>query len=300
MHDFRPRPPTLAGRARRPYGTIGRGAPRSRWYGWYWFAAAGVVAVLFVAALAAFRPGQPGVAGVTAIIHDSAPAAAPIATTAVIGHSLEGRPIEATSIGAGATLVLIGGLHAGPEAVSVDVVDDLREDYVSGDRELLGGVELVFIPAANPDGLAAGTRVNAAGVDLNRNWPTGDWSAEAIHTGEVVSGGTAPLSEPETRALHDYLVDLRPALVLSVHGFGGVVDDNEVGRASELAARWAEAAGFEHIEEWTEYEISGQLIDALAGEGIPAADIELAEGDTRPTATAREALEAVLEALAAR
>ncbi len=195
-----------------------------------------------------------------------------------IGYSLQGRAIDAFFVGSGPLVVaVIGGLHTGTELDSVEVVEELLGSFRL-DRPM-SEVTLVFVPVVNPDGLELDLRVNARGVDLNRNWPSADWSEFAVHSGEEVFAGTAPLSEPETAALFWFLNDLQPAMTLSFHGFAGVVEDNGAGGASALAETYASAAGYEHIEEWEDYHITGQMIDSLAEMGLPAADVELLEDD---------------------
>ena len=68
------------------------------------------------------------------------------------------------------------------------------------DGKSVHGIDLWVVPAYNPDGLARGTRRNAHGVDLNRNYPY-HW---APLTGSYYSG-PRPASEPETRAMMRFL-----------------------------------------------------------------------------------------------
>src|SRR5919108_5723818 len=86
----------------------------------------------------------------------------------VIGHSVRGRAIVAYERGdLSAPVTLVVGVIHGSEPAGLAVVRRLRR------MRLPDGVHLWLVPTVNPDGLAARTRQNAHGVDLNRNWPAG-------------------------------------------------------------------------------------------------------------------------------
>ena len=74
------------------------------------------------------------------------------------------------------------------------------------------GIDLWVVPVYNPDGLAAGTRKNAHGVDLNRNYPY-HW---VDLDGNYESGPDAA-SERETRAMMRFLKTVKPRWLLSFH-----------------------------------------------------------------------------------
>ena len=128
----------------------------------------------------------------------------------VIGHSVRGRPIMTYERGdrtALATLV-VGVIH-GSEPAGLAVIAQLRR------LPLPPHSHLWLVPTANPDGLAAGTRQNAHGVDLNRNWP-----AAWVHNGVPWDGyysGPKPMSEPENRAMRAFILRIKPKLTIWYH-----------------------------------------------------------------------------------
>ena len=91
----------------------------------------------------------------------------------------------------------------------------------------------LFIPALNPDGLLSrpSRRVNANGVDLNRNFPTPNWEKEtAVYWDQRVRKdprrwpGKSSLSEPESQYLYDEIKRFQPHLIVSIHAPYGVLD----------------------------------------------------------------------------
>jgi protein MpaA len=220
-------------------------------------------------------------------------------TVETIGNSVQGKPIQAVSLGTGpSTVLVIGGLHTGDENPAADLAEQLARYIGQHVKELPSAVRVIFIPRANPDGYASLTRVNANGVDLNRNWPTADWASEAFHTDEYVSGGTEPLSEPETAALHAYIDSVAPVVVISLHCYAALVEPNESGQAIPLAAGYAKATGYQLIEEWPYYEITGELIESLNDLHTAAFDVELREGATNTFEKNLAGLKAVLKTVA--
>jgi hypothetical protein len=211
-----------------------------------------------------------------------------------LGYSAQGREIEVVRLGNGrrwfAALAAIHGAHE----CHTNLLAEAMLDRLQGEPELLpADVTLFFVPLANPDGCALDTRNNANGVDLNRNWDTNDWTADAQGPDGLVagSGGPHPLSEPETVLLRDWLLALRqgsPDGELRIISFHSAVPDtglaqpayNATGRpdpASEkVAMTYADATGYRYSPVWVgTYQITGELIHWAGENGFVAIDVEL-------------------------
>lgn len=149
----------------------------------------------------------------------------------VIGRSVQGRAIRAWHLGEPgpgvATVLLMSTMH-GDEGATRQILAALRD----GPR--VKGLDVWLVPVVNPDGLARGTRRNAHGVDLNRNYPH-DW---ADLDGRYESGPRAG-SEPETQAMMAFIDEVRPDRVLSFHQpLDGVdTDSKSPGFARRVADR---------------------------------------------------------------
>jgi protein MpaA len=143
----------------------------------------------------------------------------------LIGRSVRGRAIYVYRLGqAGGRPVLVVGCTDGDEPAGIAIVTALRTLQVPT------GVDLWLLPTISPDGLAAGTLGNAHGVDLNRNFPYA-WR----HLGGTgyFNSGPRPLSEPESRALHRFLLRLKPRLAIWFHQPLALVDDSQGSRRLE-------------------------------------------------------------------
>ena len=125
-----------------------------------------------------------------------------------IGRSAEGRPIQALRVGsprARVKVLVVGSVH-GNELAGRAVIERLL-----GARPPRG-TALWLVRDANPDGAAAGSRHNAAGVDLNRNFPF-RWRPQD----GVYESGPGPASEPETQAMQRFIERERPRVTLWYH-----------------------------------------------------------------------------------
>ena len=130
--------------------------------------------------------------------------------SARVGRSREGRPIELRAAGdpQASMRILVAGCIHGDECASEPILERLSSRPARG-------VDLWLIPTLNPDGRRARVRQNAAGVDLNRNFP-GTWRA-GTRPGDRYYAGPRPASEPETRIAMRTISRLRPDVTIWFH-----------------------------------------------------------------------------------
>ncbi len=140
-----------------------------------------------------------------------------------IGYSVEGRPIELWSDAAGPNgTLIIGGIH-GDEPGSIDLVREFAPPECN---------PVALLPLANPDGFLRASRYNARGVDINRNAEF-NWRADSEEP-----PGHAPWSEPETRALQQFILQWRPAKIIALHWALGEIDADGVQSTTLAEAMW--------------------------------------------------------------
>lgn len=163
---------------------------------------AAVIGVLLVSGLAPATAEEP----------TTTPASTYVAKRIVVGTTSKGREIRAYFRGdpnADHVVLLLGQMH-GDEPAGVRTarwaIEHVRPK---------AGTGVWIIPTMNPDGRARGTRTNARGVDLNRNWPTSGWITGA--KGSRTYGGPKRASERETRAMMRFLRKYRPDYIASIH-----------------------------------------------------------------------------------
>jgi murein peptide amidase A len=151
----------------------------------------------------------------------------------VIATSVEGRPIVARHYGAvdaPVQLVVIGQMHGsepGGRSVAAEIAGSPIPD----------GVGVWVLASVNPDGHRHGTRGNAHGVDLNRNFPE-NW--DRAGRGGLFWSGHHSASEPETRGVMRFLSAVRPAALLSFHQAYDMIDISHPrsAHAGRQLARW--------------------------------------------------------------
>ena len=120
------------------------------------------------------------------------------------------------------------GVH-GDEPTAIYQCFHLVREILFDNKQSQEKFKLVVAPIINPDGFFKNTRVNANGIDVNRNLPTKDWERRAHKLWSRKKDprrypGKVPSSEIETR-MQEFLIDkYRPDKILSFHAPLGFID----------------------------------------------------------------------------
>ncbi len=241
-----------------------------------------------------------------------------------IGTTKEGREIPVFHYGEGDKEVLfVGGIHGGYEWNTTLLAYELMDYLSENPDQIAEGVKVTVIPVLNPDGLekVVGTdgrftradvpadksatipgRFNANNVDLNRNFDC-DWQAKGVWQQTEVSGGTSAFSELESQAMRAYIEKNKPAAVVVWYSSAGGVyasncHDGVLPETTKLTNVYAKASGYPANESFDFYEITGDMVNWLAKEKIPAISVLLTDHENVEWEKNWKGIDAVLESVA--
>lgn len=206
----------------------------------------------------------------------------------IVGFSVAGRPIEAYTFGAGEKeYLVVAGIHGGYEWNTIALANELITHINENPEVIPTDTTLYIIRNMNPDGEARAHgvdgRVNNNGVDLNRNFPSENWTAEWDRDGcwiyRPTTGGLYAGSEPETRTVMSFIKSHKIEAIISYHSaalgvFPGGVPWEEP--SIRLAKALSKATGYLYPPIDTGCEYTGTLADWAVENGVGAAvDMEL-------------------------
>lgn len=238
----------------------------------------------------------------------------------VIGKSVEGRDIIAYHYGIGTTteILFVGGIHGGYEWNTALVATQAAEYLKANPDVIPSNVKVTVIPVLNPDGLnkIVGTttgdftqadvpestvagRFNANDVDLNRNFDC-DWQASGKWQSKTVSGGSEAFSEPESLALKNYVETNKPAAVVVWYSAAGGVyasscHNGVSPETNTLTKTFAKASGYSAYESFDFYATTGDMVNWLAKNNIPAISVLLTNHTSTEWTKNEAGIKAVLE-----
>lgn len=240
----------------------------------------------------------------------------------VIGASVEKREIIAYHFGNGDKEILfVGGIHGGYSWNTVLVAYNLMDYLKANPSAVPANIKVTVIPVLNPDGLAkivattttsfstsnissessllASARFNGHNVDLNRNFDC-DWQTNGTWQNKTVSGGSAVFSEPESQAIKNYTETQKPkAVVVWYSAAGGVYASNchngILAETRAITKTYADASGYRAYEDFDFYEITGDMVNWLAKNNVPAISVLLTNHTDTEWSKNQAGIEALLK-----
>jgi predicted deacylase len=177
------------------------------------------------------------------------PVTAQSTTEQVFGFSEAGREIVGYEIGNGDTcLLFFGGIH-GNERGTVELMETFAHELGLHPELVPADKKIVVIPLVNPDGYSdRQDKLNANGVNLNRNFVTDDWLVQ--EGDEDTYAGEQPFSEVESKVLREVVNTCDPEMMIAFHSQGALVSP-ELNRSSIQLAKWYAAhTGYAYFDEW--------------------------------------------------
>ena len=204
----------------------------------------------------------------------------------IFGYSVEGRPLNVYTFGNGERQrMIVADIHGGDEWNTLTLANQLIRYLNQNPNEVPDNVTLYILPSLNPDGEVRAHnkygRLNANGVDLNRNFPVNwlaDWDRGGCWNYLPSSGGAAPGSEVETQVLMDFISSHQIEALISYHSAalgifpgGAPWDENSIQLAKSIAL--VSTYRFPPLDTGCKY--SGTLPDYAVSMGSAAVDIEL-------------------------
>ena len=214
------------------------------------------------------------------------------------GRSTEGRLLPYAEYGdkqaPNVTLVfaLVHGDENTPLYLSLRLAHWLTEN-----EKALKGTHVILAPMVNPDGFfhVPKRRVNAHGVDVNRNFATHDWQASALRSWAIKYHkdprrypGNEPRSEAETIFQEELIKKFKPQKIISIHSPLNFLDYDGPSASSMSLEKFSK----EYVQECVELrktvkaKSSGFFPGSLgnfAGQelGIPTLTLELPTADPK-------------------
>lgn len=209
--------------------------------------------------------------------------------TFTLGSTSHGTPIEVHCFGNGPQKVLFVGGLTGGYAPSTSAVARQAVDYFTREPEKIpDGLTVFIIPLLSPDTITAPGefegRLNANGVDLNRNWGC-EWTPDPLWGGQIRrgSGGPEPFSEAENRLLRDFILSENPAATVFWYARAqdGLVSPGGCGPSvlvsDDLTATFARTSGYRsaNFGDMPGAVVNGDATNWLDSVGIPAVSVLL-------------------------